>query len=173
MGKVLLGATHVMLHVYVGGCLQLYLDNKSGEGLYINSSLFGQFQYSSFLCGLLIEGTMCPKVVLSALGGLLDFFGHIGLPVYCLPSGPCPVGAGQFLPNFVCPGETVGTQHGVGREEEKSRVRDRVPRSDGLLLGVLDFVDLLRDSIHIPMVRLHLVLEIHNVRGTEAHTHGL
>ena len=173
MGKVLLGATHVMLHVYVGGCLQLYLDNKSGEGLYINSSLFGQFQYSSFLCGLLIEGTMCPKVVLSALCGLLDFFGHVGLPVYCFLSGPVPVGAGKFLPDFVCPGETVGTQHGVGREEEKSRVRDRVPRSDGLLLGVLDFVDLLRDSIHIPMVRLHLVLEIHNVRGTEAHTHGL
>ena len=100
---------------------------------------------------------MCLKVVLSALGDLLYFFGHIGLPVYCLPSGPGPVSSGQFLPDFVCPGETVGKQHDVGREEEKSKVRDRVTLSGGLLLGVLEFVDVLRDSHHVLMVRLHLV----------------
>ena len=116
---------------------------------------------------------MCTKVVLSALGGILDFFGHIGLPVYCLPYGPCPVGAGQFIPNFVCPGETFGTQHGVGREEEKSRVRDQVPRLGGLLLGFFEFFYVLGDSLHVLMVRMHLVLEIQNFRGMEAHTHGL
>ena len=116
---------------------------------------------------------MCPIVVLSALGGLLEFFSHIGLPVYCLQSGPGPVGAGKFLPDFVCPGETVGTQHGVGHEEEKSRVCDQVPRLVVLLLGVLEFVGVLRDSLHILMVRLHPALEIQNVRGMEAHTYGL
>ena len=116
---------------------------------------------------------MCPNVVLYSLGGLLDVFGHIGLAVYCLPSGPGPVGAGKFLPGFICPGEAVGTQHGVGREEDKSRVRDRVPLLGGLLLGILEFFDVLRDSLHVFMVRLHLVLEIQNVRGMEAHTHRL
>ena len=116
---------------------------------------------------------MCLKVVLYALGGLLDFFVHIGLPLYCLPSGPCTVGARQFLPNFVCPGETVGTQHSVDHKEEKIRVRDWVPRSGGLLLGVFEFVYVLGDSLNILMVRLHLDLDILKVRGMECHTHGL
>ena len=116
---------------------------------------------------------MCAKVVLSALGGILYFFCHIGLAVDGLPSGPVPVGAGQFLPDLVRPGGTVGTQHGVGREEDKSRVRDRVPRSGGLLPFILELVDVLGDSLHVLMLRLHLVLDIQNIRGMEAHTHGL
>ena len=112
-------------------------------------------------------------MVLSVLGGLLDFFGHIGLPVNCFPYCPCTIGAGQFLPNLVCLGETVSTQHGVCLKEENSRVRDWVPRSGGLLLGVFKFVYVFGDSIHVLMVRLHLVLDIQNVRGMEAHTHGL
>ena len=39
MGEVLLGATHLMLHVYVGGGLQLCLENKTEEGLFITLSL--------------------------------------------------------------------------------------------------------------------------------------
>ena len=116
---------------------------------------------------------MCLKVVLSALGGLLDFFGRIGLPVNSLPSCPCPINAGRFLPNFVCLGETVGTQHGVYRKEEKSRVPDWFPLSGGMLLGVFKFVYVFGDFLHILMVRLHLVLDIQNVRGMEAHTYGL
>ena len=116
---------------------------------------------------------MFPKVFLSALGVLIDLFGHIGLPVYCLPSLPYNFGSGQFLLNFVCPGEMVNTQHGVGREEEKSRVHDRVSCTGGLILGILEAVDILGYSLHVLMVRLHLVLEIQHVRGIEAHTHGL
>ena len=40
MGEVLLVATHLMLHVYVGGGLHLCLENKSEEGLCIPLSLF-------------------------------------------------------------------------------------------------------------------------------------
>ena len=40
MGEVLLGATHLMLHVYVGGVLQLCLENKAEEGLFTPLSLF-------------------------------------------------------------------------------------------------------------------------------------
>ena len=57
-------------------------------------------------------------------------------------------------------GETIGTQHGVGRKEEKSRVRDRVARPVGLFLGILEFVDILGDTLHVLMVRLLLMLEI-------------
>ena len=64
-------------------------------------------------------------------------------------------------------------QHGVGCEEEKSGVRDRVARPVGLFLGILEFVDILRDNLHVLMVRLHLILEIENVRGMEANIHGL
>ena len=40
IGEVLLGTTHVMLHVYVGGGLQLCLENKAEEGLCVPLSLF-------------------------------------------------------------------------------------------------------------------------------------
>ena len=116
---------------------------------------------------------MCPKVVLSVLGGLTDFFGHIGLPVNGLPPCPRSIGARQFLPNLDCLGGAVGTQHDVCRKEEMSRVRDCVPRSGGLLLGVFKFVYVFWVSPHILMVRLHIVLEIQNVCGMDAHTYGL
>ena len=83
------------------------------------------------------------------------------------------VGAWQFLPYLIRPGEYIGTQHGVGREEEKSGVRDRVSRAVGLLLGILEFVDVLGDTLHVLMVRLHLILEVQNVRGMKANTNGL
>ena len=107
------------------------------------------------------------------MGGLHDFFVHISPLEYYLPSDPCPVGVGKFLPNLVSLGETVVTQHGVGQEEESSRVRDQVPLSVGLLLGIFKFVYVIKDYLHILMVRLHLVLGIQNVCGMEAHTHGL
>ena len=40
MGEVLWGATSVMLNVYEGGGLQLCLENKAEEGLFIPLSLF-------------------------------------------------------------------------------------------------------------------------------------
>ena len=40
-------------------------------------------------------------------------------------------------------------------------------------MGILVFLDVLGDTLHVLMVRLHLILDIQNVRGMEAHTHGL
>ena len=40
MGEVILGATHLILQVYVGGGLQLCLENKAEEGLCIPLYLF-------------------------------------------------------------------------------------------------------------------------------------
>ena len=39
-------------------------------------------------------------------------------------------------------------------------------------MGVFEFVYVIGDSLHVLMVPLHLILEIQNVRGMEAHTHG-
>ena len=116
---------------------------------------------------------MRPKLVLSALGGLFYLLRHIGIAVYGFPPGPVPVGDGLFLPYLIHRGELIGTKHGVGRKEEKSEVRDQVSRSVGLIMGILEFVDVLGDTLHVLMVRLHLILDIQNVRGMEAKTHRL
>ena len=42
-------------------------------------------------------------------------FMYIGLAVDGFPPGPVPVGDGQILPYLIHTGESIGTQHGVGR----------------------------------------------------------
>ena len=64
-------------------------------------------------------------------------------------------------------------QHGVGRKEEKSGVHDWFARPVGLFLVILEFVDILGDTLHVLMIRLNIILEIENVRGMEANVHGL
>ena len=107
------------------------------------------------------------------MGGLLDFIGHIGLSVNRLPPDPHSIGTGKVFPNLVRPWETVCAQHCVRRKEEESGVRDRVARLVRLLMGVFQLVNLCRYALHFLMVRLYLILEIYNVRGMEAYTHGL
>ena len=116
---------------------------------------------------------MSPKLVLPALGGLFHFLRHICLEVDGFPLDPVPVGTGQVLPFLISTGGAICKQHGVGHEEDKSRVCDRVVRPVGLFLGILNFVDLLGDTLRVLMVQLHLILDIENVRGMEANAHGL
>ena len=147
---------------------------RIGQGVEVSVKLVSpQLRYPSPFCALLFEGTMPLKLVLSALGGLFNLLRHIGLSVYVFPPGPVTVRSGQFLPYLIHPGESIGMKHGVGRKEDKSGVCDRFSWSVGLLLGILEFVDVLGDTLHVLMVRLHLILEIQNVRSMEANAHGL
>ena len=72
---------------------------------------------------------MGPKVILSALGGLLYFIGHVSLAINCLPPRPRSVVAGEVLSNLIRPRETVGAQHCVRHKEEERGIRDQIARS--------------------------------------------
>ena len=147
---------------------------RTSQGVEVPSKLLARkFRYPSPPFPFFFEDTMAPKLVLPALGGIFHPLRHICLAVYGFPLDTVPVGTGQVLPFLINTGEAIGTQHGVGRKEEKSRVRDRVSHPVGLFLVILEFVDVLGDTLHVLMVRMHLVLDIENVRGMEANAHGL
>ena len=166
------GESCITLH-QISQCF--YLRRESiGQGVEVSVKLLNRkLRHPSPFCAFLFEGTMRPKLVLSALGGLFRLLCHTGLAVDGFPPGPVPIRTGQFLPYLIITGETIGMQHGVGCEEEKSGVHDQVSRLVGLLLGILEFVDVLGETLHVLMLRLHLILEIQNVCGMEANTHGL
>ena len=53
----------------------------------------------------------------------------------------------EFLPIFVCAGELLRAEHGVFCCDEKCRVGDAVVGPLSFGLGILEFVDVLEDSL--------------------------
>ena len=130
-----------------------------------------RYPYLFFI--FLFEYAIRPKLVLPALGGIFHLLRHICLAVDGFSLVPVPVSTDQVLPVLIRTGEAIGTQNGVVCKEENIRVRDKFAHPVGLFLGILEFVDILRDTLHVLMVPLHLILEIENVCGMDTNAQGL
>ena len=99
------------------------------------------------------------KLVLDSKGLLLD----LGLPVSCLVQPfigrPILLVLGKVLSDLIRSGETLHWKHGVCCYEEEGVLRYGVARSLGAFLRILEHFDVLRYSLHIQMVVMHIVLQ--------------
>ena len=77
---------------------------------------------------------------------------------------------GFFLPAFVGLREALCGEHGVGGHEEEGGVGYVVVCPPGLLLGVLECVDVLGHPLGVQVEALHIILQRQDVEGVEATT---
>ena len=107
------------------------------------------------------------ELVLTFSGLFLD----LGLLASCLvdifPGGPILLVLAEVLPHFFSSGEMLSQQHDVSRNEEEGVNRFRIACSLGLLLRILERVDVLRDALHVQMLVLYLVLKCKYIEGME------
>ena len=119
----------------------------------------------SFLAGGLIGR---PEFVTTLVGlGLAVHLG-VGLLLSKFPRGPRLVAIGPVFPVVIGPGEPLAGQHRRAGEKEEGVLCDGTARPAGLLLGVLEHINILGDALNLKMVELHLVVHRQEVDGVPA-----
>ena len=90
-----------------------------------------------------------------------------------LPFGPRFVGLSAIFPVAVCPRQYFRGENRSRHEEKESFVCNRSIGSPRLLLGVLEHIYILGDSLNFEVVALHFVVQRHKAKGVMTHAYLL